>query len=474
MFRRNRLIIKDIFEGDSYLDYLDRKISVCGWIETMRVQKQNGIGFISLNDGSSVKSLQVVLDGNDNIKEIYEKGTKGVCIKVSGILVESPAEGQVFELKAESIEIYGEVDGAEYPIAKKKLPLEHLRKFPHLRMRTKMFPAIMRIRNSCSMATHNYFQSNGFKYIHTPILTGNDCEGAGETFRFGEDFFGKNVSLTVSGQLHGETYALGMSDIYTFGPTFRAEKSHTTRHLAEFWMVEPEMCFIDFDELIEVSEFYLKFVADFCLKNNRYDLEFLDKHVHNGLIQSIESILSKPFKRLSYTDAIDILLAEIKEYRVVIRDKAIDEKKFRKRNKGKHIFEEPVFWGCDMTSEHEKYLTDVVFNGPVIITDYPKEIKSFYMKENDDGKTVQAMDVLIPGIGEIIGGSMREENYEKLKCKMNAKGIDISWYLDTRRYGSAPHGGFGLGLERLVMLMSGVQNIKDVVPYPRFCESCVC
>ena len=474
MFRRKRIIIKELLLQDPENNYIDKEITVCGWIETMRIQKQNGIGFISLNDGSCVKGLQIVLDGGDGLKEIYDKGTKGVSLRVKGILVESPAQGQNVELKANLIEILGGVDAAEYPIAKKKLPLEHLRKYPHLRVRTKLFPAVMRIRNSCTMATHHYFQLNGFKYIHTPIITGNDCEGAGETFRFGKNFFGEDVSLTVSGQLHGETYSLGMGDIYTFGPTFRAEKSNTTRHLSEFWMVEPEMVFIDFDELIDVSEFYLKFVADYCIKNNLEELEFLDKNIKPGLINTIKTVLSKPFKRITYTEAIEILLVEIKEYRTIVLDRTIDEKKFRKRNKDKHIFEDLLFWGCDLASEHEKYLTDIIFKVPVIITDYPKEIKSFYMKENSDGKTVQAMDILIPGIGEIIGGSMREDSYEVLKTKMDSKNIDIAWYLDTRKYGSAPHGGFGLGLERLVMLMTGIQNIKDVVPYPRFNESCVC
>lgn len=474
MFKRNRIIIKEILTQDPEHNYINTEINVCGWIETMRVQKQNGIGFISLNDGSCVKGLQIVLDGSEGLKEIYERGTKGVCIKVKGMLIESPAQGQDVELKADTIEIFGDVDAQEYPIAKKKLPLEHIRKFPHLRVRTKLFPSIMRIRNSCTMATHNFFQLNGFKYVHTPIITANDCEGAGETFKFGKEFFGDDISLTVSGQLHGETYALGMGDIYTFGPTFRAEKSNTTRHLAEFWMVEPEMCFITFDELIEISELYLKFVADYCLKNNKDDIEFFDKNIKEGLFESLQNIVNKPFKRLSYSEAINILLLEIKEYRAIVRDKEIEEKKFRKKNKNKHIFEEPMFWGCDMSSEHEKYLTDIIFKCPVIITDYPKEIKSFYMKENDDSKTVQAMDILIPGIGEIIGGSMREENYEVLKKKMESKNIDITWYLDTRKYGSAPHGGFGLGLERLVMLMTGMQNIKDVIPYPRFNESCVC
>ena len=480
-FDRKRLLIKDIF--DKYEEYLNKEINICGWIETMRVQQQNGLGFISLNDGSTINSIQLILNPKteadlNKLDNIYQKGTKGVSIKVEGKLIESPAQGQKFELQVEELKVYGCVDAKEFPIAKKKLTLEHIRKFPHLRIRTKTMAAIMRIRDNCAFATHNFYKENEFKYIHTPIITGNDCEGAGETFKLDNIFFNKDVSLTVSGQLHGETYASGLCDIYTFGPTFRAENSHTTRHLAEFWMIEPEMCFIDFIQLQDVAELYLKYVIDYCLKNNLEDIEFLNKHYQNNLLENLKNMLNKPFQRMTYTEVIDFLLKEIESGKAIIRDKTIENKKFKKRAKGKHIFEEEIYWGCDLGSEHEKYMTDKIVNGPLIITDYPKKIKSFYMKANEDCleemETCQAMDLLVPNIGELIGGSMREDNYNTLEKIMNEKNIKIDWYLDLRKYGSVPHGGFGLGFERLIMLMTGIYNIKDVIPYPRFPEHCEC
>ena len=480
-FNRKRLLINDIFQ--KYESYLNKEIEICGWIETMRVQQQNGLGFISLNDGSTINSIQLILNPKteeelSKLDDIYKKGTKGVSIKVKGKLIESPAEGQKFELQVIELDVYGEVNGAEYPIAKKKLTLDHIRKFPHLRIRTKTMAAIMRIRDSCAFATHKFYKENDFKYIHTPIITGNDCEGAGETFKLDNDFFKKEATLTVSGQLHGETYASGLSDIYTFGPTFRAENSHTTRHLAEFWMIEPEMCFIDFTQLQDVAELYLKYVIDYCLKNNLEDIEFLNKQYQETLLTDLNNMVSKPFQRMTYTEVIDFLLKEIENGRAIIRDKTIENRKFKKKAKGKHIFEEAVYWGCDLGSEHEKYMTDKVIEGPLIITDYPKNIKSFYMKANEDcledRETCQAMDLLVPNIGELIGGSMREDNYDILSKIMKEKNIEIDWYLDLRKYGTVPHGGFGLGFERLVMLMTGIYNIKDVIPYPRFPEHCEC
>ena len=311
------------------------------------------------------------------------------------------------------------------------------------------------------------------------MLTSNDCEGAGETFAISntigsddEYFFGKPVNLTVSGQLHGETYASALGDIYTFGPTFRAENSNTTRHLAEFWMIEPEMCFITLDDLMNITDDYIKFCVNACLTDLKQDIEFFDKHYQNGLKEQLEALLKEPFKRMSYTEVIECLEREIAEGRAIVRVKEMENKKFKKLAKGKHVFEEPVFWGCDLGSEHEKYMTDKVVQGALIVYDYPKEIKSFYMKENADGKTVQAMDLLVPNIGELVGGSMRIDDFEELNAKMEAKQISIPWYLDLRRYGSVPHGGFGLGFERLIMLITGIYNIRDVIPYPRYPRHC--
>ena len=480
MFQRKRILLKKLFQEPNYLS---KNITVCGWADSFRVQQSNGIAFISLNDGSCLTSLQIIIDPqNDEDREklgsIYKDGTKGVSLEVYGKVVKSPAKGQEIELKAETIKVLGKVDAEEYPIPKKKLSLEHIRKFPHMRIRTKTIAALARLRNKCSIATHSFFQLHDFKYVHTPILTSNDCEGAGETFDIsnqlaeGEPFFGKPVNLTVSGQLHGETYATGLSDIYTFGPTFRAENSNTSRHLAEFWMIEPEMCFIDKKDLVDIAEDYLKFCIQSCLTQCKEDIEFLTKQYQPKLFDSLQKIVDNPFARMTYTQVIETLEREIEEGRAIVRDNAIEHKKFKKRAKGKHIFEEPVFWGCDLGSEHEKYMTDKVVKGVLVVTDYPKEIKSFYMKENEDGKTVQAMDILVPNIGELVGGSMRIDDYEEMKSKMETKGIEIPWYLDLRKFGSVPHGGFGLGFERLIMLVSGIYNIKDVIPFPRYPKHC--
>ena len=483
MFSRKRILVKELLTHSS--DYLGQDIQVCGWIETMRVQKVDGIAFISLNDGSSVPTLQIILDPQGpedlvNLGSIYQDGTKGVSIEVKGTVVESPAKGQEIELKCHHLKVLGKVKADEYPIAKKKLHLDHLRKYLHLRIRTKTIAAVSRIRNACSIATHEFFQKHKFQYVHTPLITGNDCEGAGETFDLSnkltsEDlFFGKKTNLTVSGQLHGETYATGLGDIYTFGPTFRAENSNTTRHLAEFWMIEPEMCFIEMSDLIDISEDYLKYCISYCLGKCGEEIDFFTSKYQASLREDLQNILVTPFTRMTYTKVIETLLGEIGNGKAIIRDNTLENKKFKKMAKGKHVFEEGIYWGCDLSSEHEKYMTDKIIEGPLIVTDYPKEIKSFYMKENEDGKTVQAMDLLVPNIGELIGGSMREDDYDILKLKMEEKGLNIDWYLDLRKYGSVPHGGFGMGFERLIMLMTGIHNIRDIIPYPRYPKHCDC
>ena len=481
MFTRSRKLIKEVLNESSLIG---KDLRVCGWIGSFRVQKSNGISFITLSDGSCLTELQIIVDPQseeeiDNLDDIYNRGTKGVSIKVEGTLVESPMSGQAVELKAKNIKVFGDVDAREYPISKSKLTLEHLRKFPHLRVRTRTLAAISRVRNSCSTATHSFFQMHNFKYVHTPILTSNDCEGAGETFAISntlgsddEPFFGRDVNLTVSGQLHGETYASALGDIYTFGPTFRAENSNTSRHLAEFWMIEPEMCFIDLQDLMNITEDYIKFCLRVCLTNLGEDIDFFDKHYQNGLRSKLESLVDTPFQRMSYTEVIECLEREIQEGRAIVRVKEMENRKFKKLAKGKHVFEEPVFWGCDLGSEHEKYMTDHIVQGALIVYNYPKEIKSFYMKENMDGKTVQAMDLLVPNIGELVGGSMRIDSHDDLLHKMEAKNISIPWYLDLRKYGSVPHGGFGLGFERLIMLITGIYNIRDVIPYPRYPKHC--
>ena len=437
-------------------------VLVKGWVRTKRESK--GIVFIALNDGSTINNIQIVAEverfGEEYLKDI----ATGASLAVTGRLVESPGKGQAVEIQAENIEIYGKADPETYPLQKKGHSLEFLREIAHLRFRTNTFGAIFRIRHAMAFAIHKYFNDKGFYYLHTPIITGSDCEGAGEMFRvttldlenlprkedgaidFGRDFFGKETNLTVSGQLEGELGALSLGEIYTFGPTFRAENSNTPRHLAEFWMIEPEMAFYDINDNMDLAEDFLKYLIRYALDNCREDLEFLNKMFDSGLIDRLEFVLRYPFERITYTRAIEIL------------------------SKAGRRWEFPVEWGHDLQAEHERYLVEEHFRRPVIITDYPKEIKAFYMKQNDDGKTVKAMDVLFPGIGEVIGGSQREEDYNKLLSRIRELGInekDLWWYLETRKFGTAPHSGFGLGFERLLIFITGMSNIRDVIPFPR-------
>ena len=488
MFERKRLVLSSLFK--THESFINKCVNVYGWIETMRVQQKNGLAFISLNDGSCLKSLQIILNPQspeelEKLDTIYSDGTKGVSLHVFGIIVESQAKGQEIEMKCVSLKILGKVDANDYPISKNKLSLEYIRQYPHLRIRTKTISAISRIRHTISIATHTFFNSHGIKYVHTPILTGNDCEGAGETFNISNTigsenslFFGQPTSLTVSGQLHGETYASGLGDIYTFGPTFRAEDSHTTRHLSEFWMIEPELCFINFKDLIDLAEDYIRFCIKTALEQCNEEIEFFTKHYQSNLKEELEKMVSTDFVRMSYKEVIEIINKDIENGLAIIRDPTLEHKKFKKIARGKHIFEGPTGTlnkllplEYDLDSEHEKYMTFKV-GGPLVVTDFPEKIKSFYMKPNNDGKTVQAMDILVPNIGELIGGSMREDNYAVLKDKMDKNGISIPWYLDLRKYGSVPHGGFGLGFERLIMLVTGIYNIKDIIPYPRYSGHC--
>ncbi len=431
-------------------DSLDQIIKVGGWIKNER--HSGPLHFIALNDGSTMQTLQLV---GEDTKLDFSQISTGAALIAIGKCIASPAQGQKYELQISELAVCGPIANAsEYPLPKKKkgLSLEYLRGFQHLRARTNTFMAIMCIRNIVAKETHNFFQSQGFKWIHTPIITGSDCEGAGETFLVKtsdqKPFFSKDAFLTVSGQLHLESYACGLGNGYTFGPTFRAEDSHTTRHLAEFWMIEPELVFIEFPELMDCAEAYLKHMIQSVLDQGREELAFLDKFYHHGLIERLNSYLR--VERISYTKAVEILEKDI--------------------SSGKVEFENPVYWGVDLASEHEKYLTDQVFQCPIIVYDYPRKIKSFYMKDNQDKMTVSAMDLLVPGIGELIGGSMREDDYQTLKDKIKefvGKIDGYEWYLDLRKYGSVPHGGFGLGFERLVRLVTGMENIKDVIPFPR-------
>jgi len=456
----------------------DVEVTVKGWVRTFRNNQ-----FIALNDGSTNNNLQVVVDFENTDPALLKRITTGAAISATGILVASLGKGQKVEVKATSIEILGDSDPEKYPLQPKKHSLEFLREIAHLRFRTNTFGAVFRVRNSLAFAVHKFFQEQGFVYLHTPIITASDAEGAGETFRvtnfkignpprteegeidFKQDFFGKATNLTVSGQLEGELGAMALSDIYTFGPTFRAENSNTTRHLAEFWMIEPEMAFYDLVDNMNLAEEMLKYVISYALENNRDDIEFLSQRLQEEekskpqnersemtLMEKLQFCLDNDFQRLTYTEAIDIL-----------KDSTPNKKK-----KFQYLIEG---WGADLQSEHERYLVEKHFKKPVILTDYPKEIKAFYMRQNDDGKTVRAMDILFPGIGEIIGGSQREERLEKLEQRMDEMGIpkeELWWYLDTRRFGACPHAGFGLGFERLVLFVTGMGNIRDVIPFPRF------
>lgn len=437
-------------------------VTVMGWVRTRRGIKK--IAFIALNDGSVIHNIQIVADINSFPEEVISKITTGACISVKGTLVESMGKGQGVELQAKEIDILGVADPEKYPLQKKGHSLEFLREIAHLRPRTNTFGAVFRIRHAISYAIHKYFNDHGFYYLHTPIITGSDAEGAGAMFRvttldmintplkedgkvdYTKDFFGKETNLTVSGQLEGELGALALSLIYTFGPTFRAENSNTPRHLAEFWMIEPEMAFYDINDNMDLAEDFLKYLINYALDNCMDDLEFLNNMYDEGLIERLKFVVDKEFERLTYTKAIEIL-----------------------KNCGQK-FEFPVDWGLDLQAEHERYLVENHFRKPVILTDYPKSIKAFYMKQNNDGKTVRAMDVLFPKIGEIIGGSQREENYDKLYewvAELKIPDKDIWWYLDTRRFGTAPHSGFGLGFERLILFITGMSNIRDVIPFPR-------
>ncbi len=456
--KRTKII--DILRSQDY----GQSVCVKGWVRTRRGSK--AVNFIALNDGSTIKNVQIVADVEKFDADLLRLVTTGACLSVEGTLVQSQGVGQSSEIQATKIEVLGTCD-AEYPMQKKGQTFEFMRQHAHLRLRTNTFGAVMRIRHNMAIAIHQYFHEHGFVYFHTPIITASDCEGAGEMFQvttknlydlkkdeeghidYSDDFFGKMTSLTVSGQLEGELGATALGAIYTFGPTFRAENSNTPRHLAEFWMIEPEVAFNDINDNMDLAEDFIKHCVRWALDNCQDDLEFLNKMIDPTLIERLNFVLENDFVRLKYTDGIKILEEAVK---------------------GGHKFEFPVSWGMDLASEHERFLVEQHFKCPVILTDYPKEIKAFYMKQNDDGKTVRAMDVLFPQIGEIIGGSEREENYDKLLQRIKEMDIpmkDMWWYLDTRRFGTCPHSGFGLGFERLILFVTGMQNIRDVIPFPR-------
>ena len=441
---------------------LGSDVLVKGWVRTRRGNKN--IQFIALNDGSTINNIQVVVEAASFDENLLKEISTGACIGVTGKLIESQGQGQNVEISASAIELYGKSDAESYPLQKKGHSMEFLRENAHLRFRTNTFGAVFRIRHAMAFAIHKFFNDKGFIYLHTPIITGSDCEGAGEMFHvttmdlknmphkedgsvdYNNDFFGKETNLTVSGQLEGELGALSLGDIYTFGPTFRAENSNTPRHLAEFWMIEPEMAFYDLTDNMDLAEEFVKYLIRYALDNCAEDLEFLNTMIDKALIEKLRFVLENDFVRLTYTEAVSILAASGKKW------------------------EYQVGWGRDLQAEHERYLVEEHFKRPVILTDYPKEIKAFYMKQNDDGKTVKAMDVLFPGIGEIIGGSQREEQYDKLLSRIKELKLqekDFWWYLDTRKYGSAPHSGFGLGFERLILFVTGMSNIRDVIPFPR-------
>ncbi len=428
--------------------------TVRGWVRTVRDQKS--FAFIEINDGSTLGNLQVIAEANlPHYADVLPKLTTGASVVISGELIESPGKNQALELKAREIRVLGTCDPVKYPLQKKRHTFEFLRTIAHLRPRTNTQGAVLRVRNALAFATHLFFQQHGFLYIQTPVITGSDCEGGGEMFRVttlekpdpASDFFGKSAYLTVSGQLEGEIMACALSDIYTFGPTFRAENSNTSRHLAEFWMIEPEMAFADLKDDMECAENYLKFCIHYILEFCKEDLEFFDKFIENGLISRLQHVAHSPFAHIPYTEAISIL------------------------KKAPKTFEFPVEWGIDLQSEHERYLAEEYCKKPVILTDYPADIKAFYMRANPDGKTVAAMDILVPKIGEIIGGSQREERLDVLEKKIQDFGLkreDYWWYLELREYGSVPHAGFGLGFERLVLFATGMENIRDVIPFPRY------
>ncbi len=441
-----------------------KEVVVKGWVRTHRSSK--AVDFIALNDGSTIKNIQIVVDPSKVNADTLKSITTGACLCVTGTLVESQGKGQSVEIQCQDIEVYG-LCGSDYPMQKKGQSFEYMRQHAHLRLRTNTFGAVMRIRHNMAIAIHQYFHEHGFFYFHTPLITASDAEGAGEMFQvttqdlnnlqrdeqgkvcYEDDFFGKMTSLTVSGQLEGELGATALGQIYTFGPTFRAENSNTPRHLAEFWMIEPEIAFIDLPELMDLEEDFIKYCVRWALDNCKDDLDFLNAMIDKTLLERLQGVLKNDFVRLTYTEGIKIL---------------------EEAAANGHKFEFPVSWGMDLASEHERFLVEHHFKKPVIMYDYPKEIKAFYMKINEDGKTVQGTDVLFPQIGEIIGGSVREESLEKLTSEIERRHIpmkDMWWYLDTRKYGTCPHGGFGLGFERLILFVTGMQNIRDVIPFPR-------
>ncbi|WP_075564470.1 asparagine--tRNA ligase [Ihuprevotella massiliensis] len=455
-----RTKIKDLLARTDF----GAEVCVKGWVRTRRGSKS--VNFIALNDGSCLSNVQIVADVEKFDPELLKLITTGACLSVEGTLVASQGGGQAAEIQASAIEVLGAC-GNDYPMQKKGQTFEYMRQHAHLRLRTNTFGAIFRIRHHMAMAIHRYFHEHGYFYFHTPIITSSDAEGAGQMFQvttknlydlkkdeeghidYSDDFFGESTCLTVSGQLEGELGATALGAIYTFGPTFRAENSNTPRHLAEFWMIEPEVAFMDLQGLMDLEEDFIKYCVRWALDNCMEDLEFLNKMIDNTLLERLRSVVDTEFVRLTYTEGIELLEAAVA--------------------KGKK-FEFPVSWGCDLASEHERYLVEEHFKKPVILTDYPKEIKSFYMKTNEDGKTVQGTDVLFPQIGEIIGGSVREEDHDKLLARADEMGVphkDIWWYLDIRKFGSCPHAGFGLGFERLILFVTGMQNIRDVIPFPR-------
>ena len=452
-----RTKVKDLLKMEPGVEVLAK-----GWVRTKRGNKN--VSFIALNDGSGINNIQIVVDVARFDDELLKKITTGACIAAYGDLVKSQGSGQAVEIQAKELTLYGEADPNTYPLQKKGHSMEFLRSIAHLRPRTNTFGAVLRIRHAMAFAIHKYFNDKGFVYLHTPLITASDCEGAGEMFQvttldlnnpprkedgsidYSQDFFGRQTSLTVSGQLEGELGAMALGEIYTFGPTFRAENSNTPRHLAEFWMIEPEMAFYEIEDNMALAEDFIKYLVRYALENCSDDLRFLNDMFDNELIARLESVVKTEFVRLTYTEGIKIL-----------------------ENSGEK-FEFPVSWGVDLQSEHERYLVEKHFKKPVIMTDYPKEIKAFYMKQNEDGKTVRGMDVLFPKIGEIIGGSEREASLEKLEARIDELGMShstLEWYLDTRRFGSAPHSGFGLGFERLLLFVTGMSNIRDVIPFPR-------
>ncbi|WIV11217.1 asparagine--tRNA ligase [Proteiniborus sp. MB09-C3] len=456
-------LVKDIYRHKE--EYLGKTLKVAGWVRTIRSSKS--FGFIEINDGSFFKNIQIVYDETLPSFEEVSKYPISSALKIEGMLVETPNAKQPFEIKAERIELEG-YSSVDFPLQKKRHSMEYLRTIAHLRPRSNTFSAVFRVRSLAAYAIHKFFQERGFVYVHTPIITGSDAEGAGEMFRvstldmlnvpkdkagridYSQDFFGKETNLTVSGQLEAESYALAFRNVYTFGPTFRAENSNTARHAAEFWMIEPEITFADLTDDMELAEDMLKYIIEYVMENAPEEMEFFNSFIDKGLIERLNNIVNSDFGTVTYTEAIEIL------------------------EKVKDRFEYPVSWGCDLQTEHERYLTEEVFKKPVFVTDYPKDIKAFYMRLNDDNKTVAAMDLLVPGIGEIIGGSQREERLEVLEKRMEEMGLDSKdywWYLDLRKYGGTKHAGFGLGFERAIMYLTGMSNIRDVIPFPRTVNS---